>query len=222
MTEAFPLDMDFSKPALVDIDKLAWEASPLQGVERRKLERLGAESGHATSIVRYAAGSHFRRHTHTGGEEYFVLEGTFSDHKGDFTKGCYVRNPPGSAHAPFTREGCTIFVKLCQMQMRNEPEVCIETHRHQWIESSATEIHIIPLFDNAFERVQLNKLNRNTLIENKRYAGGFEFLLLSGQLTVNGRSYRNNYWGRFPAGSKISLSSQEACVFWSKEGHLIK
>jgi len=37
------------------------------------LDRIGAEVARATSIVRYAPGSAFSEHTHTGGEEFIVL-----------------------------------------------------------------------------------------------------------------------------------------------------
>ena len=40
-----------------------------------------------------------------------MLEGVFSDEGGDHAAGTYLRNPPGSAHAPFSREGCLLFVK---------------------------------------------------------------------------------------------------------------
>ena len=48
-----------------------------------------------------ARGAHHRfdRHTHGGGEEILVLEGTFSDELGDYLAGTYLRNPAGSAHA---------------------------------------------------------------------------------------------------------------------------
>lgn len=69
----------------------------------------------ATSIVTYEPGSSFSAHVHAFGEEYFVLEGTFSDQSGDYPKGWYVRNPVKSAHAPFSKEGTKIFVKLAQM-----------------------------------------------------------------------------------------------------------
>ena len=61
------------------------------------LERQGAESGRATSVVRYAPGSDFAAHTHTGGEEFIVLDGVFSDDSGDYSAGSYVRNPVGSS-----------------------------------------------------------------------------------------------------------------------------
>ena len=42
------------------------------------LFRLGGEVARATSIVRYAPGSAFSRHTHTGGEEILAAEGSVS------------------------------------------------------------------------------------------------------------------------------------------------
>ena len=37
------------------------------------LDRIGEEVARATSIVRYAAGSHFSAHQHPGGEEFLVV-----------------------------------------------------------------------------------------------------------------------------------------------------
>ena len=45
-----------------------------------------------------------------------MLTGTFKDQYGSFPANTYVRNPVGSAHAPWVdADGCTIFVKLLQM-----------------------------------------------------------------------------------------------------------
>jgi anti-sigma factor ChrR (cupin superfamily) len=76
------------------------------------LDRIGDEVVRATSIVRYAPGSHFSAHTHGGGEEFFVLNGVFQDEHGDYPVGSYVRNPPTSSHVPGSDLGCVIFVKL--------------------------------------------------------------------------------------------------------------
>ncbi|MCG8378468.1 MAG: cupin domain-containing protein, partial [Proteobacteria bacterium] len=80
---------DLSKRAIVNSNELPWVDSPLPGVQRRMLERDGKEVARATSIVRYEPGSYFDEHTHTGGEEYLVLDGVFSDEMGDFHKGMY-------------------------------------------------------------------------------------------------------------------------------------
>jgi len=68
---------DFTQRAVVHSASLAWLASPMPGVDRRPLDRVGGEVARATTIVRYAKGSKFSAHVHTGGEEFIVLEGYF-------------------------------------------------------------------------------------------------------------------------------------------------
>ncbi|MDX1737389.1 MAG: cupin domain-containing protein, partial [Alphaproteobacteria bacterium] len=109
------INHDLSQRVVLDTNKLEWSETRMNGVARRMLDRDGAESGRATSIVRFEKDSYFEAHTHPGGEEFLVLEGIFSDETGDYGPGSYVRNPIGSSHKPFTKEGCTIFVKLWQM-----------------------------------------------------------------------------------------------------------
>lgn len=65
----------------------SWQDSPMQGVQRYMLDRVGGEVARATSLVRYAAGARFESHTHRGGEEFLVLEGVFSDQHGDYPAG---------------------------------------------------------------------------------------------------------------------------------------
>lgn len=89
--------------------------SPQAGVRRIMLDRIGMEIARATSLVRYAPGSAFPSRLHPGGKEILLLEGTFSDERGDCPHGWCLRNPPGSRHAPASREGCLILVKLWQM-----------------------------------------------------------------------------------------------------------
>ncbi|MEM6791673.1 MAG: cupin domain-containing protein, partial [Myxococcota bacterium] len=67
------LHADFSARVLVHSDQLDWVASPMPGVHRRMLDRIGDEVARATTIVRFAPGTHFSEHTHTGGEEFIVL-----------------------------------------------------------------------------------------------------------------------------------------------------
>ena len=91
------LNADFSQRALIRPTDSPWVASPMPGVERRMLDRIGEEVARATSIVRYAAGSRFSAHHHPGGEEFLVLDGVFSDERGDYPAGTYVRNQhPGT------------------------------------------------------------------------------------------------------------------------------
>ena len=46
------LNTDLHQRVVIDSHAVAWQPSPLPGVERRPLERLAAESGRTTSIVR--------------------------------------------------------------------------------------------------------------------------------------------------------------------------
>lgn len=105
------VNADFEQRAVMRPADARWQPSPLPGVERWMLDRVGSEVARATSLVRYAPGSRFERHVHGGGEEILVLDGVFSDHNGDHAAGVYLRNPPGSAHEPRSREGCLLFVK---------------------------------------------------------------------------------------------------------------
>lgn len=45
-----------------------------------------------------------------------MLEGVFSDETGDYGLASYLRNSVGTAHTPFTRDGCTILISLTQFQ----------------------------------------------------------------------------------------------------------
>lgn len=107
---------DFTRPVIVHAARQDWVPSPAPGVHRRMLFRIGEEKARATSIVRYAPASAFPRHTHTGGEEFVVLDGVFQDEHGDYPAGAYIRNPPGTSHVPASKEGCTIFVRLWQFR----------------------------------------------------------------------------------------------------------
>ena len=97
------LNADFSKRVVVQSEQTEWRASPMAGVDRRMLDRIGDEVARATSIVRYAPGSKFSAHTHTGGEEFIVLDGVFQDEHGDYPAGTYVRNPPTTSCSPSSK-----------------------------------------------------------------------------------------------------------------------
>jgi len=120
------VNSDFSKRVVMHGDAIAWEDSPMPGVQRRRLDRVIAENERVTTIVRYAPGSHFSSHVHTGGEEFIVLEGVFEDDYGNWPAGSYIRNPPQSSHTPGSTAGCTIFVKLWQF----DPDDRTYVHAH--------------------------------------------------------------------------------------------
>jgi anti-sigma factor ChrR (cupin superfamily) len=106
------INADHALTVHIDPVELPWLPSPLPGVERRLLERNGAEQARATSIVRYAPGAGFSAHTHPQGEEIFVLDGIFQDEHGDYSQDTWLRSPHLSVHQPYSDRGCTILVKV--------------------------------------------------------------------------------------------------------------
>lgn len=135
------INHDLTKPVLVDAYQQDWAQSPAPGVDRKMLFRIGEEKARATSIVRYAPGSRFAEHVHTGGEEFLVLDGVFQDGDGDYPAGTYVRNPPGTAHAPAAEGGATIFVRLWQFRADDQMQIVRRPGEGDRVEPAATRVN---------------------------------------------------------------------------------
>ena len=92
----------------VDTTQASWLPGPASGLEVMPLHQFGTEH---VALVKWQPGSRFVNHSHPGGEEIFVLSGTFADEHGTYEAGTWLRNPPGSTHSPYSDGGCVIFVK---------------------------------------------------------------------------------------------------------------
>jgi quercetin dioxygenase-like cupin family protein len=210
------INADLDKPALADSNSLPWQASPQVGVERRMLDRQGAEVARATSIVRYAPESRFPSHAHTAGEEFLVLEGIFSDEHGDYPAGSYVRNPPGTSHAPHTQAGCIILVKLRQMREQGEPPVVIDSNQLDW--ETAGGVSRKRLFSAPWgEQVAIERLQPNEKVPAE--PGPLEVFLLDGSLEWGATHCAKGAWLRLPDGLGQNLVSGQGCVYWVKRRH---
>lgn len=197
------LNADLGSRTLVHADTLDWVESPARGVTRRMLYREGEEKARATSIVRYAPGSRFAQHTHTGGEEFFVLDGTFQDESGDYPPGSYVRNPPGSAHEPRTEMGCTIFVRLCQFNATDHERVVrLPGEGHACTPRQGVE-SVRVLFENADERVSVESWEEDAGVEVPN-ANGIELLVIAGEFSDGAETLDRWTWLRLPAGKTFT------------------
>ena len=215
------INADLTRPVVVRSDELPWMPSPLPGVERRMLERDGDEVARVTSIVRYAPGSRFSAHTHAGGEEYLVLDGTFSDDYGDFPAGTYVRNPIGSRHAPYSEDGTTILVKLWWMHPDDQDFVHIDTTREElWQASETPGVEVMPLHAFNGETTALYRLAPGAgLPSGGLHAGdGEEIFVLDGALGGAVGEYGPGSWIRTPSG--LALVSAAGARLFVKRGHL--
>lgn len=215
------LNSDFSRRVAVHGAKLAWVPSPIAGVDRRMLERIGAEVARATSIVRYAPHSHFSPHTHGGGEEFLVLEGVFQDEHGDFPVGSYIRNPPTTSHTPGSASGCTIFVKLWQFDPSDRQQVRIDTTKDTFSRAKYRPgVETITLFVDDFEAVRLERWAPGAHVALDLPAGG-ELLVLDGSFVEADDCFEPQSWLRLPVGGRLSATAGAGgCNVWIKTGHL--
>jgi anti-sigma factor ChrR (cupin superfamily) len=213
------LNMQFGQRVTINSNDQPWHRSPVPGVWRKPLAREEAERGHATSIVRYDPGSSFPRHDHPLGEEILVLEGIFSDERGDFGAGSYFRNPPGSSHAPFSEDGCVLLVKLHQFLPNDSSQVCIDTSQARWLPGSGN-LKVLPLHEFAGEHVALVRWPAGERSRPHRHPGGVEIFVLSGELTDEHGTYPRGTWLRRPHMSEHSPYVEQDTVTWVKTGHL--
>jgi len=215
------LHADFSERVLLHGDEIEWQASPMKGVDRRMLDRIGDEVARATSIVRYAPGSSFSPHVHTGGEEFLVLEGVFQDEHGDFPAGAYIRNPPESRHRPGSAPGCTIFVKLWQFDLADRSHVRIDTAKLGSVADAARPgVRVSPLFRDAREDVRIEEWAPGATVTLPTL-GGAELLVLDGGCTQSGDALRRHSWLRLPDNGDANFTvGPDGARLWIKSGHL--
>ncbi len=214
------INADFTQKVVVRPDDYNWVHSPAAGVDRMMLDRIGEEVARATTIVRFAPNSQFDAHTHSGGEEYFVLDGVFSDESGDYPAGTYVRNPIGSSHTPHTKDGCTIFVKLHQFDTDDQAQFHIDTRNTEFRPGLVDGLSVLPLHSAASENVALVRWAPGTRFNAHQHWGGEEILVLEGTFQDEHGAYPAGTWLRSPHLSQHTPFSDEGCLIYVKTGHM--
>jgi anti-sigma factor ChrR (cupin superfamily) len=205
---------------VVDTNAVEWAPSPAGGVNRRMLERDGAEAGRATSIVRYEPGARFSSHTHPMGEEIFVLAGVFSDESGSYGPGTYLKNACGSSHAPYSAEGCTLLVKLCHLEDADTEHVAINTASAAWHQGLVPGLKVMPLSEYGTANVALVRWAPGTFFNPHRHYGGEEIYVLSCVFEDEHGRYPEGTWIRSPHMSAHKPFSREGCTILVRTGHL--
>ena len=215
----YRLNTDFKKSACILPDQYEWVASPADGVSRVPLERMSAEYGHKTTIVRFEPGSYFPAHNHPLGEEIYVLEGVFSDELGDYPAGSYLRNPPGSRHKPFSKEGCTLFVKLDQFDADDLETVVQRPAQQQW-RPGIGNLKVCPLHNFGTQSTALVLWPENEVFQPHVHWGGEEILVISGRFMDEFGEYPAGSWIRSPHMSEHFPKVVEETLILVKVGHL--
>ena len=216
------LRSDFSRREVVRPGDEDWRASPMPGVDRMMLDRVGDEVVRATTIVRYAPNSCFSQHSHDGGEEFIVLEGTFNDEHGSYPKGSYVRNPIGTLHSPFVGDGgCTILVKLHQFQSEDLAPVVIDTVNTNFMPGTVAGLRVLPLHAHGTESVALVRWAPHTQFNPHTHLGGEEIFVLEGTFCDELGEYTVGTWIRSPHQSKHTpYTGSKGALILVKVGHL--
>ena len=223
--DADSLNGDMGVRAHADSAAMTWQPSPSGSVWRKRLHRVGGgESGQVTSIVRYDPNSSFPTHDHPGGEEILVLDGVFSDEHGDWAAGTYLLNPEGFRHAPFSKEGCVIFVKLRQYKGVGRKHIAMRVPPMPWTPSGVDGIEIKTLYDEpAFpDTTRLERWAAGASPGKQRAGDGFEVLILEGELRDEDGLYPAGSWLRLPAGASHEPHSPDGCVLYRKSGALLQ
>ncbi|MFC3093010.1 cupin [Alteromonas sediminis] len=216
------LNTDFSKRVVIRPKDYQWVPSPMPGVERMKLDRLGEETGRATSLVRYAPNTEFSPHIHDGGEEFFVLEGVFEDEHAAYPKGTYVRNPIGTSHRPKVGEkGATIFVKLHQFSKGDTHQFAVDTESTSWHPGLVEGLTVMPLHNFEGENVALVRWAPNTRFSPHQHWGGEEILVLEGTFYDEHGTYPTGTWIRSPhLSAHQPYTKDDGALIYVKVGHL--
>ena len=215
------INADEAERCVVNSGQLDWLASPQSQVQRRLLARDGGEVARATSIVRYAPGARFTAHLHALGEEILVLEGTLSDELGDYGPGSYLKNPPGSSHAPFSVDGCTLFVKLRHLQPQDSERVVVDTRRVRWRQGMVAGLTVLPLSEFGTTHTALVRWAPGTFFNPHRHYGGEEIFVVEGVFEDEHGRYPQGCWIRSPHLSQHQPFSREGCLILVKTGHLL-
>lgn len=217
--ECAQLNMAMDRRVVIATANQPWLPSAHADVLRKPLAREEREQGHATSVVRYLAGARFAEHMHPGGEEIFVLEGVFSDQHGDYPAGTYVRNPPGSSHAPFSREGCLLLVKLHQFQPGDTQPLTIQTRAATWLPGYGG-LKVMPLHQFGSESTALVKWPAGEVFQPHSHYGGEEIFVISGEFCDEYARYPAGTWLRSPHLSQHHPYVEQETLIWVKTGHL--
>jgi anti-sigma factor ChrR (cupin superfamily) len=216
------LNTDFNARVVMHTAEMDWQASPSPSVWRKRLDLVDGEYSRVTSVVRYDADSAFLAHGHPEGEEILVLDGTFSDEHGHYPAGTYLLNPKGFRHTPFSREGCVLFVKLCQYAGQGRPHIEVHTGNEPWTPGDQRGVEVLPLYSEFDwpETMSLERYTPGTVLPPQSHPGGAEFFVLEGMLEDEQGDYVPGSWLRLPPGSSHARRSAKGCIFYMKRGHL--
>lgn len=128
-TQAIPCDLlDPKLRRITAVGDAAYRPYDRYGALRDDMEWLplgdavDREGGAEIFLLRFKPGATSTPHEHTGGEEFYVIDGELTDCDGAILRaGDYVKYQPGSRHFSTSKTGCTLLAILHGRNARVEP-----------------------------------------------------------------------------------------------------
>ena len=214
------INANFSERAVVRPGDLDWVPSPMAGVERQMLDRIGGEVARATSIVRYAAKSDFSPHEHGGGRG---IPGSGRRLLGRAWR-LSARNLRPQSHriAPHAlqRGGLHDLRQAASVRPRGSGAEGLPHAQAAFLPGLVSGLSVLPLHSHGTENVALVRWEPGTTFNRHRHWGGEEIFVLEGTFQDEGGAYPTGSWLRSPHLSEHTPYSETGCLIYVKTGHL--
>jgi anti-sigma factor ChrR (cupin superfamily) len=97
------------RPLQIRTDQMKWQASDIAGLSVKQLYQQDGFSDRVR-LERWSSAALGPRHW-PDGVEIFVLTGFMNDQHGRYTKGSWLRLPPGTMQEASTTTGCELYIK---------------------------------------------------------------------------------------------------------------
>jgi anti-sigma factor ChrR (cupin superfamily) len=213
---------DFSQRIVITPKDYLWQSSLIGGVEQMVLEHAVGDGLRSSSIIRYIKNSILTGRLH-GNQEFYVLEGIYSDESGEHAAGSYLRYPAGVSHTyKIGTEGATLFLKSNQIGKGDLQQVIMDTNVCQWRQGLVEGLNVISLHEFEGEHVALVKWAPHTQFNTHKHWGGEEIFVLEGIFHDEYGQYSKGSWLRSPHLSQHTpYTEKEGALIYVKVGHLI-
>jgi hypothetical protein len=131
-----------------------------------------------------------------------------------------LKNPPGSSHAPFSEDGCTLFVKLRHLDPDDALRVVVDTRQAPWFQGLVAGLQVLPLSEFGTTHTAMVRWAPGTYFSPHRHFGGEEIFVVEGVFSDEHGSYPQGSWTRSPHLSQHQPFSVEGSLIPVKTGHL--
>jgi anti-sigma factor ChrR (cupin superfamily) len=132
------------------------------------------------------------------GKKSWCSKAALSDEAGHYGPGTYLKNPPGSFHAPYSEEGCLLFVKLRHLDPADTERCVVDTRSANWFQGMVPGLTVLPLSEFGTQHTAMVRWAPGTFFNPHRHFGGEEIFVVEGVFSDEHGSYPQGSWIRSP------------------------